>query len=128
MEWKAADGAVYSGGTGSGGNPPHVETMQLLDRDGNVLLTFTKDAAAAFALAITGTLSATSMTPTAIVLPSGTTTLANAQQIVALTTAITANSTTTTAPAGSIGVTSHATGVGKLFMSDGSKWQFAAVA
>ena len=35
-----------------------------------------------------------------------------------LTTAITANSTTTT----------NATGAGKLFVSDGSKWQFAVVA
>ena len=45
-----------------------------------------------------------------------------------LTTAVTANSTTTTAPAGSIGVTTNATGVGKLFISDGAKWQFAVVA
>ena len=45
-----------------------------------------------------------------------------------LTTAITANSTTTTAPAGSIGVTTNATGLGKLFISDGTKWQFAVVA
>lgn len=45
-----------------------------------------------------------------------------------LTTAITANSTTTTAPAGSIGVTTNATGTGKMFISDGSKWQFAVVA
>lgn len=44
-----------------------------------------------------------------------------------LTTAITANTTTTTAPAGSFGVTSNATGVGKLFYSDGSKWQFGAI-
>ena len=42
-------------------------------------------------------------------------------------TAITANSTTTTAPKGSIGTTSNATGAGKLFISDGSKWQFAAI-
>jgi hypothetical protein len=42
--------------------------------------------------------------------------------------AVTANTTTTTAPAGSIGVTTNATGVGKLFISDGAKWQFAAVA
>jgi len=55
-------------------------------------------------------------------------TLSNGQVLVSLATAITANSTTTTAPAGSIGITSHATGVGKLFMSDGSKWQFAGVA
>lgn len=47
---------------------------------------------------------------------------------VVLSTAITANVTVTTAPAGSVGITSHATGVGKLFMSDGSKWQFAVVA
>jgi hypothetical protein len=45
-----------------------------------------------------------------------------------LTTAVTANSTTTTAPAGSIGVTTSATGVGKMFISDGAKWQFAVVA
>jgi hypothetical protein len=44
-----------------------------------------------------------------------------------LTTAITANTTTTTAVAGSIGVTTNATGVGKLFVSDGAKWQFAAI-
>jgi hypothetical protein len=43
-------------------------------------------------------------------------------------TAITANSTVTTAPAGSIATTSNATGLGKLFVSDGSKWQFAVVA
>lgn len=45
-----------------------------------------------------------------------------------LTEAVTANSTTTTAVAGSIGVTTNATGVGKLFISDGTKWQFAVVA
>ena len=45
-----------------------------------------------------------------------------------LTSAITANSTTTTAPKGSIGTTSNATGAGKLFVSDGTKWQFAVVA
>ena len=52
----------------------------------------------------------------------------NQQRLVALAVAITANSTTTSAPIGSIGITSHATGRGKLFMSDGSKWQFAVVA
>lgn len=41
-----------------------------------------------------------------------------------LTTAITANTTTTTAPAGSKGYTSHATGRGSVFTSDGTKWQF----
>jgi len=45
-----------------------------------------------------------------------------------LDTAITANSTTTTVAKGSIGVTTNATGVGKLFISDGAKWQFAVVA
>jgi len=44
-----------------------------------------------------------------------------------LSTAITANTTTTSAPAGSLGITTNATGIGKLFYSDGSKWQFAAV-
>lgn len=40
------------------------------------------------------------------------------------TTAITANVTTTTAPAGSLGKTTHATGRATVFVSDGSKWQF----
>lgn len=42
--------------------------------------------------------------------------------------AVTANSTLTSAPAGSIGVTTNATGLGKMFISDGTKWQFAVVA
>jgi hypothetical protein len=42
---------------------------------------------------------------------------------VASTGAITANSTTTTAPAGSFTTTTNATGLGKLFVSDGQKWQ-----
>lgn len=45
-----------------------------------------------------------------------------------LTGAITANSTTTSAPKGSIATTTNATGTGKLFVSDGSKWQYAVVA
>jgi hypothetical protein len=45
-----------------------------------------------------------------------------------LTSAITANSTTTSAPAGSLGTTSNATGLGKLFISDGTKWQYPVVA
>jgi hypothetical protein len=44
-----------------------------------------------------------------------------------LSTAITATSTATTVPAGSLGLTSNAVGVGKLFVSDGSVWQFAAI-
>lgn len=44
-----------------------------------------------------------------------------------LDTAITANSTTTSAPAGSFGMTTNATGLGKLFYSDGTKWQYGAV-
>lgn len=42
-------------------------------------------------------------------------------------TAITANTTTTSAVAGSLGLTTNATGKGKLFVSDGAKWQFAAI-
>jgi|TARA_R110002126_G_scaffold98686_1_gene229652 hypothetical protein len=45
-----------------------------------------------------------------------------------LDTAVTANVTTTTVSAGSIGVTTNATGVGAMFISDGAKWQFAVVA
>jgi len=52
----------------------------------------------------------------------------NGAGIYFLDTAITANTTTTTAPAGSIGITTNATGVGSMFISDGAKWQFAVVA
>ena len=41
------------------------------------------------------------------------------------TTAITANVTVTTAAAGTWARTSHATGNGKTFVSDGAKWQAA---
>jgi len=45
-----------------------------------------------------------------------------------LTSAITANSTTPTAPVGSLATTTNATGLGKLFISDGTKWQYPVVA
>lgn len=45
-----------------------------------------------------------------------------------LSSAITANTTTTAAPVGSLATTTNATGTGKLFISDGSKWQFPVVA
>lgn len=45
-----------------------------------------------------------------------------------LTTAITANTTTTTASKGSLVTTTNATGTGKLFISDGTKWQYPVVA
>lgn len=41
----------------------------------------------------------------------------------ALNSAITKNVTATTAPAGSVAVTTNATGQGHFFFSDGSKWQ-----
>jgi hypothetical protein len=44
-----------------------------------------------------------------------------------LSTAITANSTTTSVPTGSLGITTNATGLGKLFYADGTKWQFMAI-
>lgn len=49
--------------------------------------------------------------------------LANGVRFYPLAIAVTANVTLTTAPAGSIGVTSHATGGGVTFYSDGTKWQ-----
>lgn len=49
--------------------------------------------------------------------------LANGVRVYPLTTAVTANVTTTDAPAGSIAITSHATGRGTPFYSDGTKWQ-----
>lgn len=40
-----------------------------------------------------------------------------------LTSAITANSTTTSTTAGSLAITSNATGIGSIFRSDGTNWQ-----
>ena len=50
----------------------------------------------------------------------------NGKRIYVLSTAITANVTNTAAPAGSFGVTTHATGQNSIFRSDGSKWQALA--
>jgi hypothetical protein len=50
-------------------------------------------------------------------------TLSNGVRLYLLTSAITANVTTTTAPAGSIAITANATGRGTPFYSDGTKWQ-----
>lgn len=47
----------------------------------------------------------------------------NGKRLYVLNTAITANSTPTTAPAGSFAVTTHATGLNSIFRSDGSAWQ-----
>jgi hypothetical protein len=52
----------------------------------------------------------------------------NGLAFVALTTAITANSTTTSLPAGSLAITSNATGVGHLFTCIAGKWEYALVA
>lgn len=52
----------------------------------------------------------------------------NGLLFVTLDTAITANSTTTSAPAGSLAITSHNTGKNKIFQSDGTKWQYPGVA
>jgi len=50
----------------------------------------------------------------------------NGAVLFASTQPITANSTTTTLPAGSLGFTTNATGKGAIFYSDGSKWQSIA--
>jgi hypothetical protein len=56
---------------------------------------------------------------------SGYTVLANDARFYPLTEAVTAGTTATTAPAGSLAVTSNATGKGKLFQSNGSVWMDA---
>jgi hypothetical protein len=79
-------------------------------------------------LTVTGASALAAVTATSVT-TSGTAAAGNAvASLYFLTTAITANTTTTTAAVGSIATTSNATGTGKLFVSDGSKWQFAVVA
>jgi hypothetical protein len=46
-----------------------------------------------------------------------------AVRIYGFSTAITADTTTTSAPAGSIAFTTNSTGRGRMFYSDGTKWQ-----
>jgi hypothetical protein len=54
---------------------------------------------------------------------SGSYTTFGAVRIYGFSTAITANTTTTSPPAGSIAFTTNATGRGRVFYSDGTKWQ-----
>ena len=75
-------------------------------------------------VSVTGTMSANAVVSTAT---SGAVASNANAGVYILSTAITANSTTTTAPVGSLGITTNSTGRGKLFYSDGSKWQFMAV-
>jgi len=49
--------------------------------------------------------------------------LANGKRLYQFTTALSSGVTATTAPIGSIGITSHATGRNKIFISTGSYWQ-----
>lgn len=79
-------------------------------------------------LTVTGTSTLGVVTATSIT-SSGSAAAANATAgLYFLTTAVTANSTTTTAPVGSLATTTNATGLGKLFISDGTKWQYPVVA
>lgn len=84
-------------------------------------------------VSVTGALTAASIASSGAVTAASVTTSGDAAASNAVagvyfySTAITANSTTTTAPKGSFGMTSNSTGLGKLFYSDGSKWQLGAV-
>ena len=83
-------------------------------------------------VSVTGPVTATSVSATTVTGGTITSTSdAAASNAVAgvyfFSTAITANVTTTTAPKGSFGMTSNNTGLGKLFYSDGAKWQLGAI-
>jgi hypothetical protein len=75
-------------------------------------------------VSVTGAMSAGSVVSTA---SSGAVASNASAGVYILSTAITANSTTTSAPVGSLGITTNATGRGKLFYADGTKWQFMAI-
>lgn len=74
--------------------------------------------------AVVGSLSAGSVVSTA---SSGAVASNASAGVYILSTAITATVTTTSAPAGSLGITTNAIGLGKLFYSDGTVWQFMAI-
>lgn len=73
---------------------------------------------------VTGTMSAGGVVSTAA---SGAVASNANAGVYVLSTAITATVTTTSAPAGSLGITTNATGIGKLFYSDGTVWRFMAI-
>ena len=78
-------------------------------------------------LTVTGTSTLAAVTATSVT-TSGDAAASNAVAgVYFYSTAITANTTTTTAPKGSLGLTSNTTGLGKLFYSDGTKWQIGSV-
>lgn len=81
-------------------------------------------AATAASVTATGTVTGGSIVSTA---SSGAVASNASAGVYILSTAITANTTTTSAPVGSLGITTNATGRGKLFYSDGTKWQFMAI-
>jgi hypothetical protein len=79
-------------------------------------------------LTVTGASALAAVTATSVT-TSGISAAANAVAgLYFLTTAITANTTTTSVPVGSLATTTNATGLGKLFIADGTKWQFPVVA
>jgi hypothetical protein len=86
-------------------------------------------------VASTSTITATSVTATGAVTgnthvstaSSGVVALNANAGVYILSTAITATVTATTVPSGSLGITTNATGLGKLFYSDGAVWQFMAI-
>lgn len=75
-------------------------------------------------VSVTGTMSAASVVSTN---SSGAVASNASAGVYILNTAITATVTTTSAPAGSLGITTNATGLGKLFYSDGTVWRFMAI-
>lgn len=52
MYWRNREVPTFSGSAGSSGKPAYVEVMELVDRDGNVVTSFTKDVSASVAGAI----------------------------------------------------------------------------
>ena len=80
---------------------------------------------------VTGQVSAGSVASTGAVTASSVTTSGDAACANAVASlafydvAITANSTLASLPKGSIATTNNATGAGKMFISDGIKWQYA---
>lgn len=67
MQWKNTETPTFAGSDGNGiTGPDVVETMQLLDRSGNVVATFTKNVAGDLSLAMSGSLAPTSLDATTL--------------------------------------------------------------
>ena len=67
MRWRNTETPTFAGSNNSGSEGPDVvETLDLLDRNGNVIGTYTKSVAGAYSFSLTGSIDATTVTQASV--------------------------------------------------------------